>query len=234
MREKILVADDAIAFARRLQAVMFQRNLAVVIAHTLGEVFDHLASSGPFSLLVLGQTVDGMTAQSVLKTLQKTNRLGEALVLRSEYRINPQGTGVWRDIEQARLVADNIDKMCGRPPAITQVPIRCGPLILNPENHEVRIQDKLLNLSPREIEVFYYFVEHVGELVTREDLLDSVWGGDKTVKSQIVDVYLKRLRALCKAETKELSFRTVSKMGYQFIVRTPNQIFQNQTSMVTD
>jgi DNA-binding winged helix-turn-helix (wHTH) protein len=98
-------------------------------------------------------------------------------------------------------------------------PVQCGPLIINAENHEVRIQGRLLNLSPTEIQVLYCFARRVGDLVTRDDVLSAVWGNDKAVKGQIVDVYLKRLRAICKAETKELSFRTVSKMGYQLLVR---------------
>jgi two-component system alkaline phosphatase synthesis response regulator PhoP len=215
MSEQILIADDAVAFAHRVQALLSRRTFVVHTAHTVTETFDRIASSGPFDLFVLGQTVGGVPGRSLWDALKTTYRIGKASVLLSAYQVGAQGDETWREIEQARQLADAIQELLGHPTVAAPYPLRCGPLIINRENHEVRVQEKLLNLTPKEIEVLYHLAQHAGELVTRDDLMASVWADDKTVKSQIVDVYLKRLRAVCGGATNMLSFRTVFKMGYQ-------------------
>jgi DNA-binding response OmpR family regulator len=219
-REKILLADDVTAVVLRLQAVLQRRNLSVWFAYKIEEIFSQIASFGPFDLIVLGSTVDDVPAQSVLDSLKRTNRVENSSVLIIDSSLNSQNDKTWREIEKARQLADQIDRMLGRTSVPEPSPLRCGPLIINTENHEVRIHDTFLNLTETEMRVLYYFARHVGELVSRDDLLSAVWG-NKTVKDQILNAYLKRLRAICRAETQDLSFRTVAKMGYQLLLRTP-------------
>jgi DNA-binding response OmpR family regulator len=221
MTENILLADDSKSFSLRLQKLLQGRQLAVFVADTLAELFDQIASRGPFDLIVLGCTVGNISAQSVLDSFGRSNRVEMTPVLMIDSSFIGPHDRLWREIENARQVADQIDKTLGRASVSEPLPLRCGPLIINVENHEVRIQDRLLNLSPTEIQVLYYFAQHVGELVPRDEVLDAVWGNNKTVKSKILDAYMKRLRAVCRAETEDLSFRTVSKMGYQLLLRTP-------------
>jgi two-component system, OmpR family, alkaline phosphatase synthesis response regulator PhoP len=218
MSEQVLVADDDMTFGLRLQGILQRRAVTVALAVTIADVFDLLASRGPFSVVVVGRTVGALSGQSVLDALKNTDRLSTAAVLRIERSSNSKADQYWTVITETRRLADAVEKTFGRT-TTAPYPRQSGPLIVNPENHEVRLRARLLNLSPREIQVLYYLVERVGQLVTRDELLASVWGDDRTVKSQIVDVYLKRLRAVCLAKTGELSFRTVSKMGYQLLLR---------------
>lgn len=218
-REKILLADDVTAVVRRLQALLQRRKLSVWFGRKIEEIFSLIASFGPFDLIVLGPTVDDLPAQSVFDSLKRTNRVGNSSVLIIESNFNTQNDKTWREIDKARQLADQIDRLLGRTPLSEPFPLRCGPII-NTENHEVRIHDRLLNLNKTEMRVLYYFAQHVGELVSRDDVLSATWGSNKTVKDKTVDAYLNRLRAIFRAETQDLSFRTVSKMGYQLLLRT--------------
>jgi hypothetical protein len=154
---------------------------------------------------VLGSTVDDVPAQSVLDSLKRADRAGNSSVLIIDSSLNSQNDKTWREIEKARQLADQIDRMLGRTSVPDPSPLRCGPLIINTENHEVRIHDRLLNLTETEMRVLYYFARHAGELVSRDDLLSAIWG-NKTVKNQILDVYMKRLRARY-AALKRKTFR---------------------------
>lgn len=219
--EKILVADDDVTFASRLRGVLQRRQMTVALAVTLAEAFDQIVSSGPFRAFVFGQSLSGMATKSVLDFLRTNNQIDNSSVVVIDRRSNPETDRYWKEIEEARRIADEIDHLLGRSTVVEPHPRRCGPLIIDPENHEVRIEQKSLPLTPREIQVLYYLVGRLGELVKRDELLDAIWGEDRSVKTHIVDVYIERLRTLCLAETSELSFRTVPKMGYQLLLRRP-------------
>jgi DNA-binding response OmpR family regulator len=219
MKQRILIVDDIKALAPRVKQLLEHRGLSVSIAGSLPEVFDQLSSRGPFDMIVLGSTGGGLPVQFVLDNLNTQNGKN-AVMLQIDSNDVESEDKLWNEIEQSRKIVDRIDAMLGREPVSAPHPVRCGPLIINLENHEVRIRNQLLNLSLTEAQMLHYFARRVGELVRREDVLTAVWGDNKLVKEQIVDVYVKRLRTLCAAEADELSFRTVSKMGYQLLLRT--------------
>jgi DNA-binding response OmpR family regulator len=84
MSDKILLAVDAGSLALRLQALLQRRNLRVWVAGKIAEVFSYITSDGPFELIVLGPTVDGLPAQSVLDSLRRMHRVEDSSVLMIE------------------------------------------------------------------------------------------------------------------------------------------------------
>jgi len=82
---------------------------------------------------------------------------------------------------------------------------------------EVRRNGKLLDLSAREIRLLQYFVEHRGEVVSRDQLLDAVWDYDSAPLTRTVDMHVAKLRK--KIEDKAAQPRylvTVHGQGYKF------------------
>jgi DNA-binding response OmpR family regulator len=75
-----------------------------------------------------------------------------------------------------------------------------------------------LDLTPREFRILHYFIEHTGEVVSREALLNNVWGYDSSAFTRTVDTHMARLRQKIEdiaAEPKHLI--TVHRVGYKFI-----------------
>jgi DNA-binding response OmpR family regulator len=75
-----------------------------------------------------------------------------------------------------------------------------------------------LDLTPREFRILHYFIEHTGEVVSREALLNHVWGYDSSAFTRTVDTHMARLRQKIEdiaAEPKHLI--TVHRVGYKFI-----------------
>ena len=82
---------------------------------------------------------------------------------------------------------------------------------------EVRRNGKLLDLSAREIRLLQYFIEHRGEVVSRDQLLDAVWDYDSAPLTRTVDMHVAKLRK--KIEDKAAQPRylvTVHGQGYKF------------------
>lgn len=77
---------------------------------------------------------------------------------------------------------------------------------------------KKLDLSPREIELLKFLVAHRGETVTREQLLDGVWGMDAMTYTRTVDIHVGRLRQKIEDEPDDPRFiLTIHRVGYRFI-----------------
>jgi DNA-binding response OmpR family regulator len=93
---------------------------------------------------------------------------------------------------------------------------RSGDLEVDFKRHEARRGGELLELSPREFELLEYFIRHQGEVVTREELLDSVWGYNAIPFTRTVDMHIAKLRK--KVEDDPSNPRrivTVHRLGYK-------------------
>ncbi|MBC8063184.1 MAG: response regulator transcription factor, partial [Chlorobia bacterium] len=69
-----------------------------------------------------------------------------------------------------------------------------GNLRIDPRSHEAWIDDKSLNLSPKEFALLYFLSRNAGQVFSREALLDRVWGRDAFVSARTVDVHIRWLR----------------------------------------
>lgn len=87
-------------------------------------------------------------------------------------------------------------------------------LVINPVSYEVKVDERRLNLTPKEFELLLYFVQHRGEAVTREQLLTAVWGYDFYGDSRTVDTHVKMLRNNL-GDYREM-IKTVWGVGYRY------------------
>ncbi|HUF39794.1 MAG TPA: response regulator transcription factor [Anaerolineales bacterium] len=95
--------------------------------------------------------------------------------------------------------------------------VRFGNLELNFIRHEVTLDGQALLLNPREYELLVYMARHKGQVLSRDQILESVWGWDFTGGSRTVDVHVRWLRE--KIEThpaKPVRIVTVRGAGYRF------------------
>jgi two-component system response regulator RegX3 len=95
--------------------------------------------------------------------------------------------------------------------------IEIGPVRLDPERHEVTIRGERINLPLKEFEVLELLLLHAGRVVTRDTLIDTVWGHDYVGDTKTLDVHVKRLRS--KIEDDPSSPRrivTIRGLGYRY------------------
>jgi two-component system phosphate regulon response regulator PhoB len=85
---------------------------------------------------------------------------------------------------------------------------------LNPETHRVTRGDAEVKLGPKEYRLLVTFMEKQGRVLSREQLLDLVWGRDVYVDTRTVDVHIARLRKLLKGQGGTDPIRTVRGTGY--------------------
>lgn len=93
-----------------------------------------------------------------------------------------------------------------------------GNLHIDPKSHEAKLDDEVMNLSPKEFALLYFFARNPGQAFTRDALLDRVWGRDAFVSARTVDVHVRWLRMRIEPNPNSPErIVTVRGIGYKFV-----------------
>jgi DNA-binding response OmpR family regulator len=93
-------------------------------------------------------------------------------------------------------------------------------LTINLSDYEVRISDKPINLTKKEIEIFWILASNPGKVFSRDNLLNSVWGYEYFGDARTVDTHIKRLRSKVNiSENNSWDIKTIWGVGYKFEVK---------------
>jgi DNA-binding response OmpR family regulator len=93
-----------------------------------------------------------------------------------------------------------------------------GELQIDILNRTVRVGDAELPLSPLELALLYLLAANPGRVLTREEILATLWGDDDTAQTRLVDQYIRNLRARLQPDRRQPRFiATVPGRGYRFL-----------------
>ena len=92
-----------------------------------------------------------------------------------------------------------------------------GNLIIDVGRREIRIESKVINLKPKEYELLFHLAKHKNQVLSRDQILEKVWGWDYVGDSRTVDVHVRWLREkIEKDPAKPERIITVRGAGYRF------------------
>jgi two-component system, OmpR family, response regulator RegX3 len=93
-----------------------------------------------------------------------------------------------------------------------------GGIRLDPKRHEVNVHGANVMLPPKEFALLEKLMENAGRVLTRQTLIDDVWGADYYGDTRTLDVHVKRLRAKCEQDPHNpVHLVTVRGLGYRFV-----------------
>ncbi|MEA4893189.1 MAG: response regulator transcription factor [Peptococcaceae bacterium] len=93
--------------------------------------------------------------------------------------------------------------------------LTAGPVVLDPVRHEVKVNDQPVELTFREFELLRYLLENKGLALSRDVLLERVWGYDYAGNTNVVDVYIRFLRGKIDDQYGVKLIHTLRGVGYQ-------------------
>jgi two-component system phosphate regulon response regulator PhoB len=94
--------------------------------------------------------------------------------------------------------------------------LRAGDIVLNRTAHRVTRREREVRLGPTEFKLLAFFMENSGRVLSRQQLLDGVWGRDAFIDGRTVDVHVGRLRKALIRGSDADPIRTVRGAGYAF------------------
>ena len=93
-------------------------------------------------------------------------------------------------------------------------PLQLGNLTVNAKAYEVSIKGDPVKLTPREVELLAFLMEHKGEVVSRDDIVDAVWGENYYGDFRAVDTLIARIRSKVPEHPAGIEFKSVYGVGY--------------------
>jgi two-component system response regulator RegX3 len=96
--------------------------------------------------------------------------------------------------------------------------LKGGAVAMDTERHEVRIRGELVPMPPKEFELLELLLARKGRLLTRDYLIEEVWGADYVGDTRTLDVHVKRLRQKVEEDPhRPVHLITVRGLGYRFV-----------------
>ncbi len=217
MSDRVLAIDDEPGVLRLVARALHREGLDVDTA-TTGEEGLRLAVSGSYDVVILDLLMPGTDGMSVLRRLMRL-RPGQAVIVvscltdtASKVQCLELGAGDYLpkpfvlDELLARIKARIRDRNRPNPHILTT-----DKLVLDPVRLEADAGTGPVRLTRRESMLLAELMQHAGRTVSKERLLSAVWGYSFYPESNVVDVYVRRLRA--KLESDVIS--TVRGVGYR-------------------
>lgn len=103
--------------------------------------------------------------------------------------------------------------------------LRVGNLTIDSLEHKASVGGKQVAFSPREFSLVRLLAMHAGEMVTRGDILDDIWGGHEHIDQNVLDQYVSYVRRKLDASATGIRIATVRGLGYRLetLEHTPGQ-----------
>jgi DNA-binding response OmpR family regulator len=115
-------------------------------------------------------------------------------------------------------VRNVLRRATAQPADVTTAPVQAGGLRVDPARHEARWGDTDLDLTALEFDLLHTLARHAGQVLTREQLVEQVWGYDYYGDLRVVDAAVKRLRAKLRQATPGIELvTTVRGVGYKLV-----------------
>ena len=221
----ILVVEDETALAELIRYNLAAEGYRLAVASD-GEEAEVLIAEDSFDLVVLDWMLPGISGLELCRRLRRrdTTRALPVLMLtaRGEEgdRVRGLATGaddyVVKPFSVPEVVARVKALLRRASPQLVADTLQRGDIVLDRAAHRVMRRAREVRLGPTEFKLLEFFMENAGRVLSRQQLLDGVWGRDSFIDGRTVDVHVGRLRkALIRgAETDPI--RTVRGAGYVF------------------
>jgi two-component system response regulator RegX3 len=238
VKGRVLVVDDDLALAEMLGIVLRNEGLEVTHVADGSEAVGAFRDSRP-DLVLLDVMLPKISGIDVCREIRTRSRVPIIMVTAKGAEIDTVvGLEVGADdyVAKPYRMRELLARMRAvlrrspgepRPLTASEEAISVGDVTLDPERHEVVIRGVEVQLPLKEFELLALLLDNAGRVLTRETLIDRVWGSDYVGDTKTLDVHIKRLRSRVESEpSAPTRIVTIRGLGYKYDVpkRTEGQL----------
>jgi DNA-binding response OmpR family regulator len=228
-KPRILIVDDDPSIRESLSSFLSRAGFSVSTINNGEKALAVLGKEHP-ELLILDVLMPGMDGRETLRQIRRAGNWTPVILL----------TQVGDATERALALEDGADDYInkpfeaqelvariravlrrakpGIPPLTAAWDLTSGELHLDRRSHRVMLRGKQLNLTPKALVLLEYLMTHPDELISRERLLDAIWGWEQAAATRAVDARIAELRRALGDDAGQPAYiETVIGLGYRFI-----------------
>jgi two-component system copper resistance phosphate regulon response regulator CusR len=217
---RILLVEDDVDVARFIRRGLVEQAYAVDVADE-GEQALYLASLSAYDAVVLDVLIPAPDGMEVCRSLRASGSTVPILMLTARGSVDDRITGLdagaddylAKPFEFGELLA-RLRALLRRGGATTSALLQVGALEIDTRSHRVAVGDKPLTLTTKEYAVLEFLARNSGRIVTREEISEHVWNQDFDPFSNLIEVYMNRLRRHLARVTTGRFIHTVRGAGY--------------------
>ncbi len=227
MKQKILLVEDEHSIADSISYNLKQEGFSVTHVDE-GPIALELFQEEKFSLIILDLMLPEISGLDICRSIRKTSDIPIIMVTAKDseadrvagleigaddYVIKP--FSVRELLSRVRAVLRRTDM--SKNEKSSQV-IKVGNIEIDIGKYEAKVNDKQINLRPREFELLYALCESKGNLMSREQIFDEIWGYTFIGNSKTLDVHIQRIREKIEKNPKDpKKLITVRGVGYKLV-----------------
>lgn len=215
---RILIVEDDAPLADSLTTSLQQAGYSTDLARN-GEEADYILSRQDYDLTVLDLGLPRMDGFQVLKRLRERKPLAPVLVLTARDALDDRVKGLDLGADDYMTKPFELPELEARIRALLRRAnwggnelIRFGGLSFNANGRRVYCGERALDLSAREMGIFELLLKRSGKVVSKEQLLESLYGWEGEIGDNAIEVYIHRLRK--KLDGCGVNIATVRGLGY--------------------
>lgn len=224
---KILVVEDEESYRLSLGSLLPREGHTVVFAVDGNEALARFADSSP-DLILLDLMLPGISGNEVCKTIRQTSNVPIIMLTAKDSETDEVvGLEIGADDYVTKLASSTkllarINKVLSRNAKASASGqndgvLTGGDVTMDVERHQVFVKGVKVALPLKEFELLELLLENVNRVLTRGQIIDSVWGHDYFGDTKTLDVHVKRLRSKIEADPGRPQYLiTVRGLGYKF------------------
>lgn len=218
MAERILLVEDEGKLARMVEMELKYEGYQVEKALD-GRRGLELALDGSFDLVLLDIMLPQLSGMEVLRRESQV----PVIMLTARDSVVDKVAGLDSGADDYITKPFAIEELLARIRAALRnkgsqgaqsVPLSAGPLVMDVDKHQVTVRGQSVELTKKEFDLLRHLLENKGRVLTRETLLDAVWGFDFVGETNSVDVYIRFLRSKLDDAFGLKLIHTVRGVGY--------------------
>lgn len=219
---KILIVDDDIEIAELLSDILVDAGFNTVIKNNAEDALEII--SNDFDLIILDIMLPGMSGTELCALIR--NKVNCPIIFISakvqtvdklvgfEIGCDDYITKPFINDEVVARVKANIRQYKRLNKGINNNTIKIGNIEINKDSYEVKINDKLIDLSSKEFDLLYYLMKNAGLVLSKEQIYNAVWGSNYGDIGTVA-VHIKSLRN--KIDASDEYIITIWGVGYKFV-----------------
>lgn len=218
----ILIVEDEVRLARLIQQALARERHVAEVAHD-GETGLDLAASGSFDLIILDVMLPKKDGIQVCRTLREMGIKTPILMLTAKDAVADKVRGLDAGADDYLTKPFALEELHARLRALSRRSpeyepmdrLQVGDLVMDLHSREVRRGDEVIELTAKEFALLELLMRHPNQVLSRDRIIENVWGYESDAPPNVVDIYIHFLRRKIDHGRGKPLIQSVRGLGYK-------------------